>query len=156
MGENVSTVRSRILWLLVILASTALLLVGLGVWCFLFDQDLTVTQTSRGTFIDVQFLGEYQANARRLRLIDLEAERVVWEMRARDAFFPLWLVPLQPGANPAVPEGLSVRNVEVLVPHDESFDLIAGRKYRVELWSYKEHLPRHVSEDFTLAKRPGA
>ena len=134
----------------------AVLFVALGAWCFLFEQDLSVTQNSRGTFIDARFLGEYYANARRLRITDLEDHVVVWELKARNDFFPVSLVSLEPGENPALPEGAQVSEVKVIVPDDESFSLVPGRRYRVEVWSYKSGMRRHASEAFTLAQRPGA
>ena len=120
----------------------------------LFRQDLRIVDGPRGSFIDVQWLGEYQANVRDLRLTDVQTGEVVWEVRARDRFFPLWLVEIKPGENSASPDAIT--GEEVLVPRGPTFKLVEAKRYRVDLWSYKEGLRRHVTEEFVLPKRVGA
>ena len=117
---------------------------------FLFRQDLEVVQTPTGTFIDVQALGEYQANVRRLRITEASTGAVVWELQAQERSFPLWTVPLQLGENEAIPEWLE--RASVLAPtQSHSFLLLRGKEYRIDLWTFKEHLPRHVSKRFVLS-----
>jgi len=140
--------------LAMVLIVTTIVGVTAIVCVFLFGQDLRVDHTPRGTFIDVRALGEYQANVRRLRVTDVESGQVLWELQASREFFPLWLVKLQPGENPARPDDLN--GADVLLPTGSTFRLEEGRRYRVDLWSYKEGMPRHVGEDFMLPKRLGA
>ncbi len=103
-----------------------------------------------GSLIDVQWLGEYQSNVRRIRISEDRSGTALWELKASDgSSFPLWTVHVHDGLNPVLPEGLL--GAEIVAPGSKMFRLHAGRTYRVDLWTYKDwSVPRHVFTTFTL------
>jgi hypothetical protein len=116
---------------------------------FVFSQHLEVVHLPSGTFIDVQALGEYQANVRRLRVTAASTGTVVWELEATNHSFALHTVPLLPGENAALPE--SLEGVSVVTPaKSPAFLLSRGKEYRVDLWTFVNRVPRHVSNSFIL------
>jgi hypothetical protein len=129
--------------------------VGIVLLAFVFSQDLKVVDSRRGKLIDVQWLGEYQSNVRELRLTEVATGRVLWGLKAAAGrSFPLWQIPLEVGQNGVIPDGTT--GAEVVTPRAPTFTLVPDTAYRVDLWTYKEGLPRHVSTNFALAKRQGA
>lgn len=142
------------------LGIVALVLVLAGAWaacCFVFGQDLKVVEIRGALLIDVQWLGEYASNVRRIRLSEEATGRVVWEVKAANGqSFPLWTILVREGPNSVLPEGLA--GAEVVTPRGDVFELSAPTKYRVDLWTYKDwSVPRHVSRTFALpGKRSGA
>jgi len=85
--------------------------------------------------IDVATLGEYRTSISRLRLTDIESQSVIWEFAQKTGEPQIVTVSVRPGPNSATPpEGISGK-YELLVPRDGgSFTLVAGRRYRVEVW----------------------
>lgn len=100
--------------LAVILVTTA------AVVGFLFVQDLRILPRADGTVVvDVQFLGEYFANATRIRIAEVATGRTVYEARASHEFFQVWTFNLRVGKNPTH-LGLGAEIVEPVKAADRS------------------------------------
>jgi len=118
-------------------------------WKFLSVQPIQIIDTNGGVLVDIQSLGEYQANLNRLKLTERNSGEVIWEVKAKKDFNPVWTIPLVAGENPAHPEILSLS--EVLVPSDGStFVLAASTSYILETWSLRDLGESHRVVEFEI------
>jgi hypothetical protein len=158
-----------LLALLVILAAAA------AVVGFLFVQDLRIRPQSDGTaVVDVQFLGEYFANATRIRITEVATGTTVFEASASREFFQVWTFGLRLGENPTH-LGLGLKIIETRTAVDASsprgglgglfidipktgntFELRGETPYQLTIWTIKEGLHVHRSARFMLHEHHGS
>jgi hypothetical protein len=96
--------------------------------------------------VDVQFLGEYPSPVSRIRLMEVSTGSTVWEVIQVDEDVPeMRKVSLSVGANPALPETVESLGFRVVHPQSESFQLEAGRRYKITFWGSRHSFGRSLS-----------
>jgi hypothetical protein len=106
---------------------------------------LRLSSESSKIIVDLQKLGEYGSNVARLRITDVQENRVIWEIVGNDQP-QLGQLHLYIGENSSTPNDIRHGNYQVVVPgHEKSFRLERGKEYRVEAWS-RDHAPRCRTE----------
>ena len=111
-------------------------------------------QPDGSVVIDVQVLGEYFANATRIRITEVATGTTVFDARASGKFFPIWTFPLRAGINKL---SLDRDRTAIDVPRlGESFELKSDVWYRVTFWAIKEGLHVHTSQRFRVQVLTGA
>ena len=103
---------------------------------------LTLSTDAAGVItVDVQTLGEYQTTVARIRVVEEKTGAVVWEVRAK-GIVQIHTFQLRPGANRADLAGAAAR-FEVVTPSAETFTLIPGQRYTIEVWGGDSWLSRN-------------
>lgn len=88
--------------------------------------------------VDVQFLGEYPSPVSRIRLTDLATGSTVWEVDKLGEGVPqMRRVILTVGTNPILPETVEGEGFRVVHPQSKSFQLEAGRRYKIHLLGFE-------------------
>ena len=126
----------------------AMLTIG---WRLFFVQPAQVRYQHPGVVIDLQRLGEYQANLEHLRLAEERTGHVIWEVVASQQIIPVWTIELEPGPNPASPtHWLAPR--QLIPPSAREFILKPAVRYQLEIWTNmnerQSHRTLHFSFDF--------
>ena len=95
---------------------------------------LRVIRDGQSVIIDVQTLGVYGTSISRIRLTDATTKTVVWELASKSGEPRIWTVKVQPGSNETRVDA-EAGTFQVLIPNTaESFVLVAGRSYVIEVW----------------------
>ena len=95
---------------------------------------LRVIRDGQSAIIDVQTLGEYGTSISRIRLTDATTKTVVWELASKTGEPQIWTVKVHPGSNDTHVHA-EAGTFQVLIPNTaESFVLVAGRSYVIEVW----------------------
>ena len=95
---------------------------------------LRLSSESSKIVVDLQKLGEYGSTVARLRITDVQENRVVWEIVGNDQP-QLGQLHLYLGENSSMPNDVRHGDYRVVVPqHEKSFRLEPGKEYRVEAW----------------------
>ena len=132
-----------------LLAAVAVSAVALC-YCFLGVQPLSFRYNGQGVVIDLQRLGEYQANVERVRVTDIAEGKVVWEAECPTGTTGVWTIPLVAGENPVTAASDQLR---VLVPVGKSsFQLEQDRLYRFEVTSVMELGRSNRSTTFAMLR----
>lgn len=97
---------------------------------------LAVAAASEGSVVDLHDWMGYPTEVARLRLYDEDREEVVWDARLEDGTAALDSIPLQPGANAALPPELRGWGFDIVVPEDaDSFALAPDDEYEMRVWT---------------------
>jgi hypothetical protein len=100
----------------------------------LLTQALIVAPAAPGSVVDLRDFAGAPAQVRRLRISDVDADTVIWDLQASGDWGELSRFPLQPGPNPVLPR--AVGGFEAAFPEEqESFVLTAGAEYEVQVWA---------------------
>lgn len=131
-----------------------LFVAGTVAW-WLFVQDMRIRPQPDGSVVvDVQFLGEYFANATRIRITEVSSGATVFEVRASGEFFPIWKFGLKLGNNRL---DLDRTRTIIEIPNTgHGFDLKENTEYQATVWAIKSGLHVHRSQRFTLPAVPHA
>jgi hypothetical protein len=95
---------------------------------------LMISRNEKSIVIDMQTLGEYPSNVKRIRLTDMGKNEVVWEINGRDDL-QIGKIALLRGENSIHVKDVSHGTYDVIAPveHD-TFQLLSGMRYRIEVW----------------------
>ena len=110
---------------------------------------LEIERGAGNVVLDFQLLGEYASEIRRLQVVRLPEEELVWEVDTANGRPQVWSIVLSPGSNPSHPkEGPVGDEWEVVYPENEpTFKLERGVPYRVVAWGAGS---RTTSAEFVL------
>jgi len=134
---------------------TVALFVAGTVFGWMFVQDMRIRPQPDGSVVvDVQFLGEYFANATRIRITEVSSGTTVFDVRASGEFFPIWKFGLKAGNNRL---DLDRNRTIIEIPNTgDAFDLDENTEYQATVWTIKSGLHVHRSRRFTLPAAPHA
>jgi hypothetical protein len=132
--------------------AVALFVAGTLAW-WMFVQDMRIRPQPDGSVVvDVQFLGEYFANATRIRITEVSNGKTVFEVRASGEFFPIWTFGLKAGNNRV---DLDHTRTIIEIPNTgDAFDLKENTEYQATVWAIKSGFHVHRSQRFTLSAIP--
>jgi hypothetical protein len=138
----------KLWWRISIFVPTAFFFAGgLHYYC---APPLAVSSRRGAVVVDLQTLGEYPTTVSRIRLIDLDAGAVVWEVLALNGTAQISGLTLRVGVNSAHLKA-SYGNYRIVSPERGEFILSATTKYRIEVWGSPAFWAKK-STRFTISK----
>jgi hypothetical protein len=132
--------------------SLTILLLALGNSCS-HKLSLRILQSGGKVTVDVQTLGEYQTTVKRIRLVNKESRKVVWELKTLTGTPQVNKIELIEGENPVNLTGVASGSYVVATPTNSAvFLLLSGIEYEIQLWGGESDSSR-VTGTFRLIGR---
>ena len=121
-------------WLILIALPAAVLIIIAGslvfVWFTYFaGPPLSIRAKGCEKMVDVRTFGEYQTNIRRLKIVRVDSQQVIWEMNSERGI-SIWTFRLHPGTNPTH-VGLGLEAEASVPSHQASFSLLPEVPYEL-------------------------
>lgn len=116
----------------------AVLMLAAAALCGCSGPPLRVSDTNGGVVVDVQTLGEYPTDVKKVRLTRANTGEVVWELNADETqgrVPQLAQFPLHAGPNQTQIKDVLYGTYEVVVPRNrDTFSLQRGVQYELTVW----------------------